>query len=78
MVIEHGYLVDGTCPTPRSSRWQMQRAGQESPPRHCCWLNPGRGGGHPPARVSDHEGQLGERVGEAGSWGHVGPEVVEA
>jgi hypothetical protein len=34
--------------------------------------------GHPPARVSDHEGQLGERVGEAGSWGHVGPEVVEA
>ncbi len=34
--------------------------------------------GHPPARVSDHEGQLGERFGEAGSWGHVGPEVVEA
>jgi hypothetical protein len=34
--------------------------------------------GHPPGRVSDHEGQLGERVGEAGNWGHVGPELVEA
>jgi hypothetical protein len=42
------------------------------------WLNPRRDGGHPPGRVSDHEGQLGERVGEAGSWGHVGSEVVEA
>jgi hypothetical protein len=31
-----------------------------------------------PGRVSDHEGELGERVGEAGSRGHVGPEVVEA
>ena len=29
-------------------------------------------------RVSDHEGQFGERVGEAGGGRHVGPEIVEA
>jgi hypothetical protein len=29
-------------------------------------------------RVSDHEGQFGERVGEAGGRRHVGPEIVEA
>jgi len=29
-------------------------------------------------RVSDHEGQFGERVGKPGGRRHVGPEIVEA
>jgi len=42
------------------------------------WWKSACGGAIRPGWCSDHEGQLGERVSEAGSERCLGPEVVEA
>jgi hypothetical protein len=42
------------------------------------WLKAGREGAIQRLRVSDHEGQFGEGVGETKGRTHVGPEIVEA
>ncbi len=42
------------------------------------WLNCWREGAIHRRRVSDHEGQFGEGVGETEGRTHIGPEIVEA
>jgi hypothetical protein len=42
------------------------------------WLKAGREGAIQRLRVSDHEGQFGEGVGETKGRTHIGPEIVEA
>ena len=48
-------------------------------PTHCCvGRSQGEVDRQARTRISDHEGQFGERAGKPGGRRHVGPEIVEA